>query len=173
MLVTARPLGPGVLLTSADMRTADWPAAAIPAGAFRRPEQAIGRRLASQLAGGEPVASGALLEPAIAAALADGKVATTVRLTNPNQGAILRNGAVIDLYGAADDVLVSGKPIVSGSRAVATNVEVLAILPASEGVDSRGQPAELNLVVATDRVTAARLADHLSSSLLATLTRPP
>jgi Flp pilus assembly protein CpaB len=166
LLVTDRGLQPGVVLTAVDLRSARWPATAVPADALRQPEQAVGRRVAATLARGQPIQAGSLLEPAVADALRQGKVTTTVTLADRHQSAILANGAHIDLYGAAADGQPAGSSI--DSKPFARDVTVLAILPAAtpDNTDT------LSLIVAIDPTTAGRIASQLATPLIATLIPP-
>ncbi|MDQ2837865.1 MAG: SAF domain-containing protein [Actinomycetota bacterium] len=175
VVVAGRTVGAGELLGTADLRMSKWPVADVPISALRQLDSAIGRRAASALVGGELISSGVLLEPAIAAALASGRVTTTVSLANPNQAAILRTGAVVDLYTGSDDTtLIGGRSTTASIPAIATNVQVLAVLPITSGSNPVTDHQDLlGLIIATDRNTASRLAAHLSSPFLATLTPPP
>ncbi len=169
LLVANRVLQPGVLLTVDDLRSARWPATAVPTDALRQPEQAVGHRMAAALARGQPIQSGSLLEPAVADALRQGKVTTTVTLADQHQSAILANGAHIDLYGAvADGQLAGSSP---DGKPLARDVTVLAVLPAA-GPASSGGPGTLSLIVATDPTTAGRIAAWLATPLIATLIPP-
>jgi Flp pilus assembly protein CpaB len=169
LLVADHGLQPGVVLTAVDLRSARWPAAAVPTDALRQPEQAVGHRVAAILARGQPIQSGSLLEPAVADALRQGKVTTTVTLADQHQSAILANGAHIDLYGAAEE----GQPAGSGvdDKPLARDVMVLAILPATAPTSS-GNGDTLSLIVATDPTTASRIAARLATPLIATLIPP-
>ena len=169
LLVANRVLQPGVVLTADDLRPARWPATAVPADALRQPEQAVGHRMAAALARGQPIQSGSLLEPAVADALRQGKVTTTVTLADQHQSAILANGAHIDLYGAVEDGQLSGNGV--DNKPLARNVTVLAILPTA-GATSSDNPGTLSLIVATDPTTANRIAAWLATPLIATLIPP-
>ncbi|MGI8667965.1 MAG: SAF domain-containing protein [Jatrophihabitans sp.] len=175
VVVTARPLTAGAQLSATDVRTARWPAGDAPANATVQAGQVIGRRVAVAMARGEPVSLGALLEPAIASALAAGRVATTVTLSDVSQAAILRSGAVVDLYAGSDNnVVVEGKTV-SGSesgRPLAEDVQVLSVLSAPTGSAQPPDASTVSLVVAIEPGTAARLADNLSGTFLATLVQP-
>jgi Flp pilus assembly protein CpaB len=163
VLVADRDLAPGAVLTAGDLRSVRWPAMAVPTDALRRPEQATGRRVAATLARGQPIQPVNLLEPAVAAALRQGMVATTVTLADRHQAAILANGAHIDLYGAVGDGQLSGSAV--DDKPLAKDVTVLAILPAAETAES----SALGLIIATDPTTAGRVAARLSTPLIATL----
>jgi Flp pilus assembly protein CpaB len=159
------------VLAAADLSPARWPATAVPAGALHRSIDAVGRRVAGALARGEPIQLSSLLEPAIAAALGAGQVATTVTLADPHQVAILAIGSRIDLYGATPTSggLVQGA---AEGTAVARNALVLAILPATELSGDLSPPDTPGLIIATDPTTAGRLAAHMSTPFLATLVPP-
>jgi pilus assembly protein CpaB len=172
VLVASRSLQPGVVLAAADLSSARWPANSVPTGALRRDADAIGRRLAGALARGQPIQLGSLLEPAIATALGSGQVATTVTLADPHQVTILASGSRVDLYGAASTGAGFGQGTVEGG-AVARNVLVLAILPATELSGDLSPPSSPGLIIATDPTTAGRLAAHMSAPFLATLVPPP
>lgn len=176
VVVAGRPLAAGTLLTTGDLTVARWPASNVPTAMLGRVSDAVGRRVAAALARGEPVSTGSLLEPAIARALAAGRVATTVALADANQAAILHPGALVDLYPESNEaVLAAGKPVSDTTSAgpIVRNVEVLAVLPASPATDQHlGPQGSLGLIVAVDPGTAGRLATQLSAAFLATLTPP-
>jgi Flp pilus assembly protein CpaB len=169
VVVSARPLLPGAVLTAADLRSVLWPTATVPAAAILRLSDAVGHTVGAAMTRGEPVTIARLLDTGMASALGPGQVALTVTLAGNNQAAILRSGAVIDLYTPAGEaVLADGRPLAangSGHR-LATNIRVLAVLPPSE--DGPGS----SLVIAADRTTAARLADRPAGPLLASLVPP-
>jgi Flp pilus assembly protein CpaB len=169
LLVASRVLQPGMVLTADDLRSARWPATAVPTDALRQPEQAVGHRMAAALARGQPIQSSSLLEPAVAEALRQGRVTSTVTLADQHQSAILANGAHIDLYGAVGDGQLSASG--SDGKPLARDVTVLAVLPAA-GTTSSGSPGTLSLIVATDPTTAGRIAAWLATPLIATLIPP-
>jgi Flp pilus assembly protein CpaB len=168
VLVADRALLPGVVLTAGDLRLAPWPATAMPTDALRQPAQAVGHRVATTLARGQPIQPRSLLEPAVADALSQGKVTTTVTLADQHQAAILANGAHIDLYSAAEDGQLAGS---IDSKPLAKDVTVLAILPAAEST-AAGDAGTLSLIIATDPTTASRVAARLATPLIATLIPP-
>jgi pilus assembly protein CpaB len=170
VLVANRALEPGLILTAADLRTTSWPATAVPADALRQPEQAVGRRVATSLARGQPIQPGSLLDPAVAAALRLGRVTTTVTLADQHQAAILATGAHVDLYSVVEGG-ESTATSVGSSSPLARAVTVLAVLPGTATADAGGTGG-LGLIIATDPVTADRLAAHLSTPLIATLVPP-
>jgi len=176
-VVASHRLPAGTLLSRQDLRVTAWPAPSMPAGAAQSADAVVGRRMATALGQGMPVTADDLLEPAIARALATGQAATTVDLASESQLAMLRTGARVDLYASPmagtfvpQATGAAGSPGASGGigSPVARDAEVLSILPPAASLPD-ARPA---LVVATDRATAAQLA-QVPGSFLATLVRPP
>jgi Flp pilus assembly protein CpaB len=175
VLVAVRALAAGHSVVAADLSAARWPSSGVPLPAVREVAGAVGRRLATSIERGQPLLAGALLEPAIAAALAAGRVATTIMLADANQAAIVATGAHVDLYrGSGDGVLVDGgAPARPSNVAVARNAIVLAVLPSPGGTaNPMAGNAPISLVIATDSSTAGRLAQQLPATFLATLVAP-
>jgi len=170
VLVAARTLGAGSVLSLSDIRAQKWPRTIMPLSALRNTSEALGRAIGAPMARGEPLTAARMLDMAIASALAPTQVATTIRLPDEGQAAILQPGALIDLYGAATDGVISDGRSLSGqmaSQAVAPGARVLAVVT-SDHRNSTG----LTVVVAIDRAVASRLANSLSGPFVATL-RPP
>ena len=173
-VVASHRLPAGTLLSRQDLRVTAWPAPSMPAGAAQSADAVVGRRMATALGQGMPVTADDLLEPAIARALATGQAATTVDLASESQLAMLRTGARVDLYASpiagTFAPQAAGSPGTSGGigSPVARDAEVLSILPPAASLPD-ARPA---LVVATDRATAAQLA-QVPGSFLATLVQPP
>ena len=173
VVVTAKPVRPGAVLTAADLALALWPPALVPAAAVVRFSDAVGRTVGAAMTRGEPVTAARLLDTGISTALGPGEVALTIGLASDNQAAILQAGALVDLYAAsADTGLVEARPPPAGTggRRLATSVRVLAVVRAAEGRATDGSGA--SLVVAADRTTAARLADRSTGQFLASLVPP-
>lgn len=124
------------------------------------------------MASGLPIGSDALIEPAMLAALAAGRVATTVSLANADELAIVRAGSYVDLWaGGSGGDLVEGKPAPAAASApVASGVQVLSVLSGTAEVDRAASPT---LIVAADRPLAARLGARAGTTFLATLVAPP
>lgn len=91
--VADRPLPAGAVVTTADLRTVDLPADAVPDGALDDP---VGATLAAPLGPGEPVTEVRLVGPGLATA-ALGTTALPVRLSDAGQAALLSVGDRIDL----------------------------------------------------------------------------
>lgn len=173
IVVSTRLLKPGIVLSSADLQAVRWPVGAVPAAGIRRVADVIGRRVAAPMSRGEPFTLQRLMDSAIADALSIGQVATTIRLADPGQAAILQAGALIDLYAGADAaVLADGHQVSPAAPAapVASGVEVLVVL--AEPADSGSAPGP-TVVIAASRNAAAQLAAHAAGPFLATLIRPP
>lgn len=173
VVVTTRPLQPGAVLAAADVRATRWPAADVPAGTVATLADVIGRPIGAAMARGEPVTASRLLNSAISRSLTAGQVALAVTLATGEQAAIVQPGALISLYATADSApLVEGQSVqkgaASGSRALASAVRVLAVLPRT----GDGNRQQFSVVIATDPSTAARLAGQPLGELLATLLPP-
>jgi pilus assembly protein CpaB len=173
VVVTAKPLRPGTVLAATDLAAVLWPDAMVPAAAVLRFSDAVGHTVGAAMTRGEPLTAARLLDTGISAALAPGQVALTIGLAGGNQAAILQAGDVIDLYAASPDTaLVDGQPLPTGaaSHRLGTDVRVLAVLPAP--ADSAVDGTGASLVIAADRTTAVRLADHPTGQFLASLVPP-
>jgi pilus assembly protein CpaB len=173
VVVTAKPMRPGAVLAATDLALAPWPDALMPTAAVVRLSDALGRTVGAAMTRGEPLTSARLLDTGISAALDPGQVALTIGLAGGNQAAILQAGAVVDLYAATGDTaVIQGQPPPAGvaSRRLGVNVRVLAVMPADADAATGG--AGPSLVIAADRTTAARLADHPTGQFLASLVPP-
>ncbi|HEX8303584.1 MAG TPA: SAF domain-containing protein [Jatrophihabitans sp.] len=171
VVVAAKPLRPGTVLAATDLAAVLWPAAIVPAAAVPRLSDALGHVVGAAMSRGEPLTAARLLDTGISAALGPGQVALTIGLAGGNQAAILQAGAVVDLYAAnSDSALIQGQPPPIASRRLGADVRVLAVLPPSEdGATGSSGPS---LVIAVDRGTAARLADHPAGQFVASLVPP-
>jgi Flp pilus assembly protein CpaB len=174
VLVAARPLAAGAILTKSDLASSIWPVALIPSSALRSTGPVVGRPLGAAMARGEPLTTTRLLDTSVTSALLAGQVAATVTLADRGQAVILAAGSLIDLYApSAAGVLVDGRAVdplpsdPAAGRAVASAVRVLAVLPPQDRAEGG-----LSLIVAVDRATAAHLANQTVPTLIATLRRP-
>jgi Flp pilus assembly protein CpaB len=155
VLVTAHDLAPGVTLTAADLRLADLPADAVPAGALRDPPAAVGRVLAGAARSGEPVTDVRLVgvENTRLASPDPSAVAVPVRLADPAAADLLHPGSHVDAVGAdghGGGALLAQDGIVVAVRAgPATGAE--RAVPGSSGGGAL-------LVLAVPRAAATRLA---------------
>lgn len=170
VLVTTRPLPPGTVLAATDLAAARWPAAIVPAAAVGRLSDALGHTVGAAMSRGEPLTAARLLDTGISAALEPGQVALTIGLAGSDQAAILQAGALIDLYAADTDAVISGSPLPGGGgHRVGTSLRVLAVVPRADPASGSGGSS---LVIAADRATAARFADRPAGPFLASLVPP-
>jgi len=164
VLVAARDLTGGLVLTAGDLRTVRLPAAAVPAGALAVDGSAVGRTLAGSVRRGEPLTDARVVGPGLAMlAGGPGSVAAPIRLADPAVAALLREGDRVDV------VAVTG----SGQTSkVVSDAEVLAV-PALPDGSPFGSPSDGALVVLAvpewlaPRVIATALEARLSVSLRA------
>lgn len=168
VVVAARDLPAGHVLTGADLTMARWAAGAPPDSARSSPATLVGARLAGPLRAREPVTSTRLLDGDLAAGLGPGQVATSVVLDDPHAVDLARPGDLVDL-------LATPRPVDGPEGAdrappqvslIAAHVPVLAVLPAS---DTAGP----ELVVAVARVTAVRIARDRPTQLFTVVVVSP
>lgn len=152
VLVVAKDLPAGAVLTSTDLVWREFAPDSVPAGVL---DQAAGRILAGPMRAGEPVTDRALVGPGLAAGDRD-VVVTPVRILDAESVGLLRVGDRIDLL-ATD--LEGG-----GSTRVAIDVPVLAT-PAADPAAGDGLPGRLVVLGlppgAVAAVTAASTQDAL------------
>ncbi|MGX7677926.1 SAF domain-containing protein [Jatrophihabitans sp. DSM 45814] len=168
VVIAARHVAAGTVLSAADLQLAHWPVDLTPADALHSLSAAVGRPVGAAMSAREPVTTSRMLDVSVSAALSAGQVAVTVTLPDRAQATILAAGATIDLYAGADpSLLANGKPLTNaqGGREIASAVRVLAVLPPSEPTSQAG----MTIVIATERATASRLANQASGTVLATL----
>lgn len=162
VVVAARDLGSGTALTAGDVTVATWPAALVPAGALRAPEQAGGRILAGAARSGEPLTDVRLAGPESAARLTGrtDAAAVPVRLPDPDVAALLVPGSRVDVVTPGRD----DRPVV-----LAADAAVLTVLAAAPDAPGRAPPGRLVLVaLARDdaaRVAAASLSEQVAVTL--------
>ncbi|WP_110183101.1 Flp pilus assembly protein CpaB [Nocardioides solisilvae] len=136
VLVAARDLPSGTVLTSDDLVRARWPAGSRPDGAAAR---WAGRTLAAPLRRGEPLTDVRLTAPSLVDGY-PGLVALPVRLPDAAAVGLLRVGDEIDL--------VASDPEAGTAEVVASGSPVLALpLDDAGGAVAAGQPTGGRLVV--------------------------
>lgn len=149
VLVAARDLPSGAVLTVDDLRTVGFAPGSLPSGAVADP---VGRTLAAPLRAGEPLTDVRLVGPALTDGY-PGLVAVPVRLPDAGVAALLAVGDEVDL--------VSADPEGGAAVVVAADVPVLALPredPASSGLSATGLGGRL-VVVGALPTEAARIAD--------------
>jgi Flp pilus assembly protein CpaB len=170
VVVAARDLPAGRRLTNGDITVVRWPAHLVPHSALRDVRSLVGRRLAGGLARREAVTTPRLLGRDLTTGLGPGLVAVPVPLADSHAGDLLHPGDHVDLLAAprADDPAAAvGRPVSTASVPVAgSHLLVLAVFAAS------GESGT-ELVVAADRVTAARITRLGGSQTLAAVGVPP
>jgi Flp pilus assembly protein CpaB len=152
--VAARDLPAGETLTAADVTTAELPQGAAPDALVDAP---LGQTLAGPVTRGEPLTVARLVGAGLTQA-DPGITALPVRISDPDQAALLTVGDRIDLM-ATDPQRVT-------TSTVAADVAVLAVPP--QGPDSTGGALTGRLVVmaipssAVEQVTAASVASFVT-----------
>jgi Flp pilus assembly protein CpaB len=111
VVVVARDLMAGHVLTRDDLAVADWPPDLSPDGATADPATLVGRALGAGMSRGEPLTGARVRGPGLLAGVESGLVAAHVRLADPAMAAMARSGDHVDLVGstgrlAAADVVV-------------------------------------------------------------------
>ncbi len=134
VLLAARDLAAGTVLTPRDVATAHWAPSQLPAAAIVSVAGAVGRVVGAAMYRGEPFTAARLQGPGLAAGLGPALVAVTVSLTGPQGAAILQPGDTVDLLaGPADLGAVDADESAAGdgarqARVVVTAARVLAVL---------------------------------------------
>jgi pilus assembly protein CpaB len=159
VVVSARDLPAGTVLTAADLTIAGYPAAATPAGVVDDPQELLSRVLAGGVRAREPVTDARLVGPGVTALLPPGQVAAPVRLADLAVAALVHTGDRVDVLATVADA-PSAEVIAEGALVVATT-----------GAAADRSAAGL-LLLGVDEQTAARLAAAATSATL-TLTLPP
>jgi Flp pilus assembly protein CpaB len=165
VVVAARDLSAGTVLTAADLGLAAIPDSVVPAGVVRRPVGLIGRRVAGAIRRGEPVTDVRVVGPGLAAGLAAGETAVPVRLADAESAALVRPGDRVDVLGTAVDA--DGTPGTGDAVEVAAAVRVLAVLGGRDAADG------VLLVVAATPAMARRLAGAAARHRLTASVRSP
>lgn len=171
VLVAARALPAGTMLTGADLRATRWPRSAVPDSVLTDLRSVVGQPIGAAMAQGEALTRSRMLNTAISAALGRDQVAVAITLRDSGEASIVGPGALLDLYAGTDaPLLVDGRTIPAGTTdmaPVASSVRVLAL--ASGTRQTSGEQPGLTVVIAADRKTAARLTALPSHSVIATL----
>ncbi|MCW2705767.1 MAG: Flp pilus assembly protein CpaB [Blastococcus sp.] len=158
VLVSARDLPAGAVLTAGDLEVAGYPPDAVPTGVAVDPGQLLRRVLAGGVRAGEPITDARLVGAGLTALLPEGQVAAPVRLADLAVAGLVRTGDRVDVLATAPG---------------ATAAEVLAggaLVLATTGADE--QSGAGLLVIAVDGETAARLAAAATTATL-TMNLPP
>ncbi len=175
VVVAARALPAGHLVSSADVRLAQWPRGIVVAVDLRRRADALGHRVATAVGPGEALSSTRLVGRGLTAGLARGQVAVPVQLADAHAADVLHAGERVDLYALPHDTDGVAAPDAGAARqadatVLATGLAVLAVLP---GSDATAEPAGVELLVAASQPTALRLTRASVSQSVAAVAEPP
>jgi pilus assembly protein CpaB len=139
LVVTARPLGVGVMVKSPDVKIVKVAASAFPKGAFSKIEDVLDRPVISNVLLEEPLLEGRLATKGSGLGLAPtipmGMRAVTVRVND------VASVAGFVLPGMRVDVLVTGRPPSADGDMTATALQNMLVLSAGTTIqpDARGQ----------------------------------
>ncbi|MEO8052277.1 MAG: Flp pilus assembly protein CpaB [Acidobacteriota bacterium] len=139
VVVTVRPLGVGVMVKTADVKTVKIAASAFPKGGFSKVEDVLDRPVISNMLLEEPVLEGRLAAKGSGLGLAPtipvGMRAVTVRVND------VASVAGFVLPGMRVDVLVTGRPPTSDGDMTSTVLQNMLVLSAGTTIqaDARGQ----------------------------------
>lgn len=161
VITAARDVPTGTVLGAGDVEAAAYDPTAVPDGALRTTDQALGRTVAAPLRAGEPLTDVRL----VAGSLLDGHpgaVAAPVRIADAGAVTLLRVGDLVDVL-AAD-------PQTGHATTVAHHVRVVAV-PKADSAGNDLVPGAL-VVLAVPPETARALAGaSVASYLSVTLVR--
>jgi pilus assembly protein CpaB len=163
VVVAAVDLGVGAAIRLEDVRTIDWPAAALPAGVFEKPEDVVGRGLVMPLIQNELVLPMKLASKEAGSGLPimipEGERAVSVRVNEViGVAGYVLPGTRVDVVAVAS---ATDKKADTTSKVVLTNVQVLAAGTKMEqdGDDSKPIPVTVvTLLVAPDQAERLTLA---------------
>ncbi|MEH0108271.1 Flp pilus assembly protein CpaB [Tersicoccus sp. MR15.9] len=171
VVVVARDLPAGAVLTGGDLTRADWPPGAVPDGAVAATETVTGGRLGAPLRRGSPVTDAALLGPGLLTGSPPGQSAVPLRVSDPTVLRVLRPGDRVDVVLAArQDAATADGSGSSPARTLARSVTVLwtsgasAAATTGTGVWPTANEDAPLAVVGVPRAVAAELAGSTSGT---------
>jgi Flp pilus assembly protein CpaB len=164
VVVAARDVAAGTVLTASDVRRVERPAGAVPAGALTGTRQATGATVASAVRRGEVLTDVRLAGAGSLRGLGAGLVGAPVPLADGGTAALLRPGDVVD-------VLAAGADAAGEARLVASAVRVLVVPHGDADRLGLGSGDGALLLVATTPSAAARLAAAAVSDRLSVVIR--
>lgn len=176
VVIAVRALPVGHRLTAQDLARRSWPAKLAPDNASARPDDLLGKLLASPVARGEPLSKARVLGRDLTSGLGAEQVAAVVGVDDPVAVALVRPGDRVDVLASAappdpgDPLAAAAAPAKTARDPVLVieNARVLAVLAAADRLQPRS-----DVVVATTREAAARLLRASSSQKLTVLPRSP
>lgn len=148
VVVAAADLSIGTELAAQDVRVVNWPAGAVPAGAFARVEEVVGRGLVAPVVRHEPILAAKLAAKeagaGLPAVIPPGLRAVSVRVNE------VVGVAGYVLPGTRVDVVATASPTSSpadvASKVVLANVQVLTAGTRMEQDHDRGKPMPVTVV---------------------------
>lgn len=167
VLVAARDLTPGTVLTPDDVRTVDRPDPDVPEGAVRGIGDLSGRTVASPVRAGEVLTDVRVLGPRLTEAAGGSPDArmVPVRLTDPGLSELIRAGDRVDVL-TVDQPSGTVEARRPTATVLATDATVVLVAPQESGGGRRDRVVMLALPApAAGAVAAASLTDALAVTL--------
>lgn len=157
VLVAARDLTSGRVLTAADVTTRFLPYGVVPSGALTNPGAGVGRVLAGPVRAGEPLTDVHLVGPTAIALTSGDPTAATVplRLADPDVADLLRPGIRVDVVTLDPDQ--QSNPVLAENATVVTVRDTASTSGAPGIAGGPGQRGRL-VLVAVPRESATQLA---------------
>jgi Flp pilus assembly protein CpaB len=155
-------LASGSVVSASDVEVAEVVEAALPRGALSDPAAVIGSRLVGPVAGNQVLTKLDVVDGPEATGA--GHVIAPLRLADPDFGALVRPGALIDV--------IATDPEGGGARVIATAVRVLTVPPPpSEDDRMRSADNGVLVLVDVDPKTATLLAQAAAGSKISIVLR--
>ena len=140
-VVAARDLRPGMELTAGDVAVRRIPLTAMPPGAVKQTDEAIGARLTGHLTAGEVLTASRILSSRLPADLTGRRDArlVPVRPSDSSVVALLRPGDLVDVLDDHGDVLAAGAVVTvgTGEKTAPTTSDGSILLAMSEAESHR------------------------------------
>ncbi len=152
VVVAAVELDGGAVIAPTDIRIVSLPAEAVPAGAARHLEDAVGRTLAAPVGRGETITDARFLGPGLLTQRqsAYGLVATPVRITDAGSVAFLRVGDRVDVLAASTTAEVVETRSRDGAASRDGAMSMALPEPTGDTSTAPGAEADSATVVASD-----------------------
>ncbi len=168
VVVAARDLPAGRLLTAGDVTRVRWPVGVRPPGAATAVGTFVGRRLTAPISRREPLTPTRLLGRDLTTGLPAGTVAVPVTVAGARPAQLLHAGDRVELVavGRAGDGAAPAPVRASAPDVVGTRLLILAVAPGRDGTST-------DLVLGADHGTALQITRVAVSQLLAVLADPP
>jgi pilus assembly protein CpaB len=167
IVVATHDLAPGHVLASIDLRRVRWPTGLRAARSLANPQDVVGRRLAGPMSTGEPVTADRLLGRDLTTGLPASELAVPVTVAGAQVSELVHPGDRIELLATprTDDAAVP--------MSASVDIEVVASRLLLLSVAGDREAASTDLVVATDRSTALRIARAAAARVLTAVGDPP